>query len=811
MNNKIKERAAFLMSKGVNVIPLIKTNKDVGGSPVFPTGYQAYHTSTASIDLFKPNHAALAIITGITSGITILDLDSKEAIDLIENVTGMKVTDLSPYVIKSKKGFHIWFKYVPGLRVKHKKKLGIDILSDGSLSFGDSINNQDIKYYTTVNGDLTSVKDLPDFPKIIIDKIIDVDYYDAINSDDADDLSKGLEEEVKKAEKLKLQYSKPLYPLVKRFIDAERISNRLKEDLEAVFCTTRYVDTTLSVFAEDGDQSNQIVYVLGILSEAISVDKETATQFIKKWCKVVCKLDLKATSKKNPNATELDLLNQRVKANWKHFKYDANWEKVKEDLDKQHQEDLDSTDLIDRFNIPVWKDFVTKKFGYYDEIQKAIVIDGVMFNSFVIEIKKYISRLVEYNGQEPLEIDTMKAFTKNFKPEAVPTLTPVFDYVTDKLILQSDNDNGGIEEQINMFEKPKYMRQLQAEHYKIFTLGKQPKINKIPRYIDLLLCNLFPDKELRERFLNDLAYHLRTCEAAKQAYFIIDERGAAGKGLLFTLLKTIYGRTNSKLTEGSIVKGRFNGELASKLFIAIEEIEETNNLAGEKGTFYNFIKKFVGEGTVNTEGKGSADTDSEKHSLIIGFSNSPVPFKLTDLKDRRCNFSLTTGLKVTEIDEFETYYKNQNNPANASKMKVILNKWYEELEDFVLYLASLDARPHDNPLDNDIRLDIIESSVSIQHSIKEAIICKDPSLSLDSEFAEILKYVYTKGLKQLSISEIKERHSDYGRLSRHLASSRISQKKVNNERCWILNPSGLKYKEEQIEDLFKDVEDDIFN
>ena len=167
--SKIKTAAEFYLEKGYNVIPFdfkkaVLENVKITKQVVFPFDYGTYHKEKVTSDLINEwwgKHNAIAIITGEISGITVLDVDTKnlsEAKDLPKTFT-----------VETYKGYHFYFKYTD------KVITNANLFKKGNVSFNlDTRNNGGIVYaapseYELVDGKIAPYKiinnaPLADFP-----------------------------------------------------------------------------------------------------------------------------------------------------------------------------------------------------------------------------------------------------------------------------------------------------------------------------------------------------------------------------------------------------------------------------------------------------------------------------------------------------------------------------------------------------------------------------------------------------------------------------------------------------------------------
>ena len=109
----------------------------------------------------------ICVRTGKLNNITVFDFDSKEAYD---NAVDMCNIITTFHTIKTPNGYHVYGKYVPGLKSYINTEHEIDIRSDGNVVFGNGTIREDgQKYEKYIDGSINR-----EFPKELIDYIIEI-------------------------------------------------------------------------------------------------------------------------------------------------------------------------------------------------------------------------------------------------------------------------------------------------------------------------------------------------------------------------------------------------------------------------------------------------------------------------------------------------------------------------------------------------------------------------------------------------------------------------------------------------------------
>lgn len=113
---------------GFSVVPVKPNSKEPSISWKF---YQTQYMDSNLINRFFHDSSNLAVVTGRTSNLTVIDVDDLDKFNDFYEFD--KLMAQAGVVVKSPKGWHLWFKYDPKIESKQHQSYGFDVKSDGGL------------------------------------------------------------------------------------------------------------------------------------------------------------------------------------------------------------------------------------------------------------------------------------------------------------------------------------------------------------------------------------------------------------------------------------------------------------------------------------------------------------------------------------------------------------------------------------------------------------------------------------------------------------------------------------------------------
>lgn len=732
MNVAYEEALRLHSTYGWNVIPMYYFRRDPDGSKKHKLiDWQEYKSIPFDLSTWTADYKNLALITGKISDLSILDIDSEEAKESIEDQLGMSLLDLSEFIVKTTKGYQLFYKYQPNTKTRIGIKHKIDFLS-GGISFASSVNEG----YTIIKEGEPS--NLPEELKYII-----IDAQDETYNEEA----KKFEDVLR--ENSNLPYKYPLIDLIDEFLTSSRISKKLRESLEKVFCTKDFKNYTLKNFSSEGQKHNAFLYVGAIVASNPTVEEDKVIQFMEKWSEKV--MDIELSSPK-----EQELFRLRLKGIMKYFRFNPEWRQRHKELSNLSVQQMN-------YDFKSWYNPEDDQYYFYDLSTK--VIDVFSRPSF----KEQVSHFMTKKGLEvtPSDVDT----------SAVDRIRETFDPTVDDEFF---TDNRGIQLH-NNFKRSELLS---------YFIACEPQ-ERLPNYIGKLLEHLIPVNYEREIFLHSLAYHMTYLQPAPTCYIFTSIQGTGKNTLLEVILGEIY-KDNYLRTEETSLVGRFRDSLKNKLCVFIDEVRPGNSGNAERGSLYSVLKLIVANKTLQIESKGKDEKTYPNHGFYVLASNEEIPLKISDESDRRINIIKASSRKLEDLEWV---------PKDLSKDEFD-DLLRSELKDFVAYLASikLDHRKWNLLINNEARKILLRDSVPAALRYTNALISLDVEnlIELNHDFGDFVeKQIVAVNRSFITVKELKDHLGELSsKVGKKLRDAGIiyDMKKINGvaTRVFIINPEGSK-------------------
>lgn len=731
--NQIQQHAQHLHDTyGWNIVPMeyFFRDKTTGNKRMKLLDWQQYKSEIYPINEWKEEYKASAIITGKISNLTVLDIDSEESLNTILNELQLeKVEDLASYVVKTYKGFQLFYLFEPNTTTRIGIKDKVDFLN-GGITFAVGTNDS---YEVIKDGQPTA---MPEGLKALI---LDNEYKE-------DDPSvKAFERALR--ENSDLPYKNPLQPLVKEFIDAGKIGRHIKAKLEKVFCTKDYQDYTLDDFSKAGQIHSTMMYVGGIVASNPTVNEDLTIDFMQQWAKRVAKIDIQ-------DSRELSLIQNRIKGIMKYFKYDVEWQQKSRDI-------RNPSTLAQAAGFHTWYNPETDKYAVYNPVTG--ITDKYALHSYKIAIVRALKATNPQDETKPADIDAT-LITKRYE---------TFDPTVDEEFFIDPSTGADMH---NNFKRSKMLK-----HFRECTPNQE-----IPEYIGQIIHHIYPQPEEREMFLHTLAYHMTYLQVSPTCYILTGKAGTGKNIVLHDVLKEIYGDTFLSTTANNLT-GRFRNQLKNKLLVFIDELNERTNKDTVQGSFHNVIKQVVSNKTIELESKGKDTETYPNHSLFMMASNQDNPIRLEEGFDRRINITKTADENLIDLEWFTDVPSREERDSRIASEVPAFVEYLASIDlDKSKWSSTIDNAQRKALIGSSIPILDQYAAAIIDLDIEKLY-------DLDHDLAEWLERTLIKPNRAtVTLKEFQLQVGDRGRaLTKKLKASGIVKKlNASGQRSLLLNPRG---------------------
>jgi len=160
-----------------------------------------------------------------------------------------------------------------------------------------------------------------------------------------------------------------------------------------------------------------------------------------------------------------------------------------------------------------------------------------------------------------------------------------------------------------------------------WTVADDPKPTPFLDHLDYLFGS---EQVAIEHVINYLAHLVqRPWERIGHALLITSEAKGIGKSTLGKIVRRLVGEQNSRAAQTKDLKSQFDGWLAGKLVIQVDEVYEAGNW-----DLANKLKPLITEPTVSVNMKYGPQMEIENYARFIMFSNHTAPLNIEE-GDRR--------------------------------------------------------------------------------------------------------------------------------------------------------------------------------
>lgn len=314
----LKDLAQTYLELGLNVVPL-KTAKRFNNTKSFiPIPYEKYRTARFNIEYDWPytEPEGLMFITGAISDLTIIDIDSEPAAQkLLELTNTNSLHELSNYIIKTTKGYQLFYRYTDGIKSVITIAEHLDILNNGRQTFALTCNPG----YSNYEGSSLSIEDRGLMPESLKELLATFNTDYGLN-----EISKSFNLGI--TEMAVNQIQKALGADIEQFNNSETIDPILLNTLSNKICCGEFKGTWLN-WGSIGKRHEYLKYLVALLYNDKSVSQNAFDNFIYRFAFDYIKFEA---------ARDYAEVNSVLKWAESHisFEYDANWREYKQQSDK---------------------------------------------------------------------------------------------------------------------------------------------------------------------------------------------------------------------------------------------------------------------------------------------------------------------------------------------------------------------------------------------------------------------------------------------------------------------------------------------
>jgi hypothetical protein len=196
--------------------------------------------------------------------------------------------------------------------------------------------------------------------------------------------------------------------------------------------------------------------------------------------------------------------------------------------------------------------------------------------------------------------------------------------------------------------------------------------------IYLLLSNVIPKPDERDRFLNWLATIFNTLKKMRTSFVFLGAQGAGKNAMFEHILAPLFGRGQSKVVKNEELESQFNPYMRQAFFLAFDEVAHDNS---SRNRINSKLKAYITDDRVTINDKNDKTYVTENRMNCVFFSNEAIPL-IVEGTDRRFSIIRTGGnLAKQQFFTGDTFFQ----------------KVSSELKSFAQYLRNF---PYDENLAN---------------------------------------------------------------------------------------------------------------
>lgn len=584
----------MLEYRNLKLIPVKNIEvKDGKKRPVFGFRWSEYIYRDVPQEYFDEAKYT-ALLSGKASNLTIIDIDNVQAKETLENALNMPIEQLSNHIVKTRRGWQLFFQYNSSLASKVGVAESVDVLSDDKLSFA-LVENEGYEIYHDAG--------LPGRIPLALLRFLKKE--DSASNTSLFSKEKGIHDCL----------HDPLINYVQKYLQKP---GKPTLAVKRAFKNRLFGGTPFEEVSKPGTRHDVFLRALGVLAADVTIDEHTYYQAANALVDLI-----------RPDDKNLDGMIDY--AYEKSFQYDPSWAQNKQAAEEQSIKETSSLmEQLEQLGYDLWYDPSRDKYnlrnfytGGIDVLPKSALKDHirrVLFHKrgLMVDPKFKFWEIISYDRVE-------------FNPQKSSRA-------------REEIEGGRLITIYNTFLPSARMREFEELKKEV----KEGEEVELPPFISKVVGNVFSVKEHRDLFLHNLAFWLHTKEPCQTAIISLGKTQGVGKSLLYeSVLGKIVGYDYCLTRDASSVNSSFNGELENKLVVHYSEVTETKSRYTSPLVYK--LKNVIGEKNLIITGKGKETKNIRNYLFITMSSNDMHPFDIDFADNRRFNFFPTCDKKLKEV------------------------------------------------------------------------------------------------------------------------------------------------------------------
>lgn len=591
--------------------------------------------------------SVLAMICGKDANLLCVDFDNLDAVKKCENALHKSIDELCNFIVKTRRGFHLFFQYDPAFKSGALIKGEIDIKAEKGFSWGVPLINSGYELHTQLE---TASLDI--IPSDLKDWLLGFQTQNQNNFNSQSSQNQngfatfGFAE--RKITSFTL-YDEPLIWAIKDYVDntSHLADHDIDESAESLIINRLFKGskTEFKSASKQGGRQNTTIRLAKIFASDATISEDDFFDVCARFVDEVVKPEEKA---------------QRKFKDWfksygeEQFSYDENWEQNRQNYLNviNHRENSSPSNASNASNTSETSDTSNAaKLSWQERL--AVIRAGNPIVDEMFRQKKFFYYHLKSGRWKKIDLKTgavsvysaakemMQTFASNYlkvlPPKASYKLLPIIEdeicdpHKTPGLFMDEGvwmvNTFGLGENDANYVLQYDDLRKKHQAGEKVEPLH----LAELDDKSKMIFLNCFKDLDDATHYYRSLAHHLANPNAVPMKIHCINgTTQGTGKSLIFSLLgKILFGRNSINVNSESL-KGQFNAQFANKDWVCFDDPRGISNDLNE------LIKTLVGSPSIVIHRKGKDIEDETQNKAFYTLtSNAVAPFKVEGAEERR--------------------------------------------------------------------------------------------------------------------------------------------------------------------------------